>query len=176
MHCRRLDEGTRRLELTVPDDSHGQWLEEHFVGQIRDTLRKLTDGDYQIWWSTYASEAAAQQLAPEGLPLAPSPAPSRVPSKDASAPAPVPARHQGGALVERYRFDSFVDGPTNQFAMSAAHAVAESPGTLYNPLFIFGGVGLGKTHLLHAIGHAVRAENAAARVLYVTSEQYVNDL
>ncbi len=206
IHCRRLDEGARRLELAVPDDSHGQWLEEHFVGQIRDALRKLTDGDYQIWWSTYASEAADKRPVQEGLPLGPaslaafkaltaehsrpalaasaspsaaSASPSASPSKDAPAgasSAPIPPRHQGGALVERYRFDSFVDGPTNQFAMSAAHAVAESPGTLYNPLFIFGGVGLGKTHLLHAIGHAVRAENAAARVLYVTSEQYVNDL
>ncbi len=79
-------------------------------------------------------------------------------------------------LTARYRFESFVDGPTNQFAMTASRAVADHPGTRYNPLFLFGGVGLGKTHLLHAIGHAVLERNPRARVRYVTSEVFVNDL
>jgi len=79
-------------------------------------------------------------------------------------------------LTARYRFENFVDGPTNQFAMTASRAVADHPGTRYNPLFIFGGVGLGKTHLLHAVGHAVLDRNPRARVRYVTSEVFVNDL
>ena len=73
----------------------------------------------------------------------------------------------------RYTFDSFVVGPCNQLAFSAAEAVADSPGQAYNPLFIYSGVGLGKTHLLHAIGHACGAKDISA--LYVTSEQFTND-
>lgn len=79
-------------------------------------------------------------------------------------------------LNPRYTFDSFVVGKTNQFAHSACVAVAESPGEAYNPLFIYGGAGLGKTHLMHSIGHYVLNHDSSKKVLYVTSEQFTNEV
>ncbi|MCC6620875.1 MAG: chromosomal replication initiator protein DnaA [Deltaproteobacteria bacterium] len=170
----RLDESRRELVLTVPDDTHGRWLEEHFMTEIKKALHALTQSDYAVSFTT--AEALPAALAEA---VAPAIAP-RAPRESALLVAPVAsvatAATASPDLIDRYRFGSFVDGPTNQFAMSAARAVADHPGTLYNPLFIFGGVGLGKTHLLHAVGHAVRGKNPSARVSYVTSEQYVNDL
>jgi chromosomal replication initiator protein len=75
----------------------------------------------------------------------------------------------------KYTFDSFVVGPSNRFVQAAAEAVAKDPGRAYNPLFIYGGVGLGKTHILHAVGHYVRQSRPGARVLYITSERFINE-
>ncbi len=79
-------------------------------------------------------------------------------------------------LVENYTFESFVEGKSNQLALAAAHQVAENPGDAYNPLFLYGGVGLGKTHLMHAVGNALRQQNPDARIVYLHSERFVADM
>ena len=178
VQCDAQDETLRELVLAVPDESHGRWLEEHFSSFFHEELERLGHADYRIRYTTYEAAREASRGA-QGAELV-SPPTSNVISAGPSteiAGAPVDTTPiEIPQLNERYRFESFVDGPTNQFAMSAAHAVADHPGTRYNPLFIFGGVGLGKTHLLHAVGHAVRERNPHARVRYVTSEQFVNEL
>ena len=111
---------------------------------------------------------------PEPDPGAPPPA-RPDPTSSASAPAgAVPVRPP--TLNQKYTFDSFVVGPSNQFAVAACTAVANAPGKAYNPLFLYGGVGLGKTHLVHAVGsHALKA-NPNCHVLYLSSEAFTNDL
>jgi chromosomal replication initiator protein len=92
------------------------------------------------------------------------------PSAIGTPPVPQPA------LSARYTFDNFVIGKSNELAAAAAHAVAQAPGRVYNPLFIYGETGLGKTHLMQAIGHEIRTYNTSARVVFVGSEQFTNDL
>ena len=82
----------------------------------------------------------------------------------------------GTCLNSKYTFDRFVVGFCNQFAHAACQAVAEQPSKAYNPLFIYGGVGLGKTHLMHAIGHSIKKQQPSLRLLYISSEKFVNDL
>lgn len=79
-------------------------------------------------------------------------------------------------LVEHYTFDNFVEGKSNQLALAAARQVAENPGESYNPLFLYGGVGLGKTHLMHAVGNALKQQNPEAKVVYLHSERFVADM
>ena len=84
--------------------------------------------------------------------------------------------YENANLNSKYRFDTFVVGGNNKFAHSASLAVAESPGVAYNPLYLYGGAGLGKTHLMHSIGHFILEHNPDMKVLYVTSEQFTNEV
>ena len=81
-----------------------------------------------------------------------------------------------GSLAPRYSFDAFIVGPSNQFAHAACRAVAEAPSRSYNPLFIYGGVGLGKTHLMHAIGHYVLTHLTSLKLTYISSERFMNEM
>ena len=164
VECHAIDEDGHTIQLVVPDDSHGVVLTEQYLGAIKAALQGLTATIYDV---RFVSRDAIA-VAPNAM--------AHVSARETPRPRGDRLVTAGLPLNERYTFDTFVDGPTNQFAMNAARAVADHPGTAYNPLFIFGGVGLGKTHLLHAIGHALKVRNPDARVLYVTSEQYVNDL
>ena len=84
--------------------------------------------------------------------------------------------YENAHLNPKYKFDTFVVGSNNKFAHSASLAVAESPGETYNPLYLYGGPGLGKTHLMHSIGHFVMEQNPDMKVLYVTSEEFTNEV
>lgn len=86
------------------------------------------------------------------------------------------ANYENSNLNSKYKFDTFVVGSNNKFAHSASLAVAESPGEVYNPLYLYGGAGLGKTHLMHSIGHFILEQNPGKKVLYVTSEQFTNEV
>jgi len=151
--CAEVFEDEARIVLEVPDDAHGKWLEDNYLTTIISCLKEVSSQDYRV-----------------GFRASPSPSTSAVPK----APNRPTARQPN--LVARYRFDTFVGGPNSQFAHTAAQAVAERPGSQYNPLFLYGGVGLGKTHLLHAIGHEVMERDPGARVVYVSSESFLNDL
>jgi chromosomal replication initiator protein len=106
--------------------------------------------------------------------------PSMKPTQEGAAvvrPAPAPAALvASSSLVEGYTFERFVEGKSNQLALAAAQQVAEHPGASYNPLFLYGGVGLGKTHLMHAVGNAMRRKNPDAKVVYLHSERFVADM
>ncbi len=183
---REAGEG-HEIVLGVPDDSHGQWLAENFLGEIRRTLQELTTHDYEVRFEPVpGGEQGLLELVdpPAAEEASPSdrrgsqgaPGPSRLSGTAPSAPSAVISGSAARAgLVGRYRFEHFVDGPNSRFALGAARAAADHPGTRYNPLFLYGGVGLGKTHLLHAVGHAVQDRDPRARVLYVTSEAFVNE-
>ncbi len=101
---------------------------------------------------------------------------SDIPEEDHKAQYLGQSSHDHSNLNPKYRFDTFVVGSNNKFAHSASLAVAESPGIAYNPLFLYGGPGLGKTHLMHSIGHFIMEHNPQAKVLYVTSEQFTNEV
>ena len=96
------------------------------------------------------------------------------PEADEAETAAAPQR--AGSLIPRYTFDSFIVGPSNQFANAACRAVAETPSRSYNPLFIHGGVGLGKTHLMHAIGHYVVQHHPGLALTYISSERFMNEM
>jgi chromosomal replication initiator protein len=155
-----------RLRLRIPNKFYAEWIRTHYLdillGLVRD---KSGVGDLDVAWEV--DEHLAEQMkqsetrARETVP------------PPASKPAE-PPRVQAN-LNPRYRFESFVVGPSNQLAHAASVAAASSPGARYNPLFIYGGVGLGKTHLVNAIGHRVLEDRPNARILYVSAERFTNE-
>jgi chromosomal replication initiator protein len=151
------------VELEVPNAFFIDWLHEHHLPLLQSGLRAALGAMPQVRFVlsdlTASTGASAASLPP---------------------PAPVGARPSRSwldtQLHPRLTFDTFVVGTGNRFTHAACRAVAEKPGYAYNPLFIFGGSGLGKTHLLHAIGHAVRHSRPEARVVYVPAERFTNEM
>jgi chromosomal replication initiator protein len=142
----------------------------------------VPSGVFAEWISSRHGALLADAAAQAGFPgLAIRYEPHRVPGSHAPAPAPpagpaaVPVS-RGLVLNPRFTFETFVVGPSNQFAHAAARAVGESPSRSYNPLFLYGGVGLGKTHLMHAIAHEVLLRSPGMRVLYLSAERFLNEL
>jgi chromosomal replication initiator protein len=158
--CRSVD--NKELVLEVPNNFFRDWVAEHYVHTIKGALYKLTGEDFSV-------SLLVKKVKPPHL-------------KEA------PAADDGGGDDEalasrmfnpRYTFENFVIGAGNQFAHAASQAVADTPGRRYNPLFVYGGVGLGKTHLLNAIGHRIiktRTVSNPAKVCYISSEEFTNEL
>ena len=142
----------------------------------------VPSGVFAEWISPRHGALLADAAAQSGFPgLAIRYEPHRVPGSATPTPAPAgPAASvpvsRGLVLNPRFTFDTFVVGPSNQFAHAAARAVGESPSRSYNPLFLYGGVGLGKTHLMHAIAHEVLLRSPGMRVLYLSAERFLNEL
>ena len=149
----------KEITLRVPNRFFGQWLREHYQEVLRDVLGPLLGYDaVEIQWKT--DDAHVEESADNGA------GESDVQSSK---------RRRGSQLNPKYTFENFVVGGSNQFARAATLAVAENPAKAYNPLFIYGGVGLGKTHLLNAIGITLYAKSGM-RIVYVSSEQFTNEV
>jgi chromosomal replication initiator protein len=148
---RILDQRDNVLEVGVPNRFFRQYLEQHYLDALRAAVATTCGPRTQVVLSVLRSTGA------------PPPAAGR-------APAAPPD------LDPRYTFDTFVVGSSNQFAQAACFAVAEAPSVAYNPLFIYGGVGLGKTHLLQAIGHRLAQSHPHLRIEYLSTEKFTNEL
>jgi chromosomal replication initiator protein len=151
-----------RLVLGVPNATARAWIDKKYGRVLCESLSEVTGRDVSLEVNVRKAPPAAK------------PARTRAAEPPAAARAPVPPIFAPLPLNEKYRFDNFVVGQSNRFAQAAAESVAQSPGQGFNPLFIYGGVGLGKTHLLHAIGHALVARNPRSRIAYVSGETFTS--
>jgi chromosomal replication initiator protein len=156
--------------LAVPNDFTRDWIEGHFLGLIGAAIRDVTGEerpvDLRVVETAGAGEPATALTEEAGLDPV---------ELTRLRPAATQSRPESGGFNTKYTFDSFVIGSSNRFAHAAALAVAEAPAQAYNPLFIYGGTGLGKTHLLQAIAQYVSEHSSDLSVRYVTSETFMND-
>jgi chromosomal replication initiator protein len=157
------DDGARAV-IGVPTPLARDWVSDRYAAVIRETLSAILNRDVDV-------EFAVQGQAVDSSP--PMQLRGEVSERRADPPEAVTETVPG--LNPRYTFSAFVVGNTSRFAEAACRAVADSPSRAYNPLFLYGGVGLGKTHLMHAVGHAVWQRHRQ-RVAYVTSESFMNQM
>jgi len=150
------------LRLLAPNRFVVDWLQEHYIERI---LQIVDDSGTA---AEVVVEVGSRQPAATVVPGSP---PTPAPKPRMAGPAALESR-----LSPSFTFETFVEGKSNQLARAAASQVGENPGKSYNPLFIYGGVGLGKTHLMHAVGNAMLERNPAANVAYVHSERFVGDM
>jgi chromosomal replication initiator protein len=151
------------LQLFAPNRFVVSWIEQNLFGRIEELVNKAGNGGK----ARVRLEIGSR---PDGL--------GAQESQNRSIPAEKPREPQviGSRFNPEFTFASFVEGKSNQLARAAAIQVGENPGRAYNPLFIYGGVGLGKTHLMHAVGNLIRERNPAARIAYVHSERFVSEM
>ncbi|NYT65314.1 chromosomal replication initiator protein DnaA [Alcaligenaceae bacterium] len=173
-----FDDAQAMLRVSAPNRFKLDWVRKNFSHQIETLASEWYGRPVQVVFelaspSGVARSAASQAPRPQ-MPAAPLPATAPQMAPVAAATAEV--AHDRSRLNTDLTFDNFVTGKANQLARAAALQVAENPGISYNPLFLYGGVGLGKTHLIHAIGNALVAEGKGVRVRYVHADQYVSDV
>ncbi len=149
------------IVVGVPNDFAREWLETRYAGLLRRSLHSLVQRNLNLRFVIPRHEESPPAALETAAALA--------------DPVPYNGEVATAVLNPRYTFESFVVGNSNRFAHAAAQAVAEAPARAYNPLFVYGGVGLGKTHLMQAIGHVVTRRHQGLRVAYLTSEAFVNE-
>ena len=179
------------VELLAPNRFVEDWVKSKFLNRIEELFHQLSGNGVVLGISAAPANAPQykQQSEYSSQPIADTvraekPATARTSSKiDANISIEAPAILRAAAenslrtnLNNEFTFNSFVEGKSNQLAFAAAQQVAENPGGSYNPLFIYGGVGLGKTHLMHAVGNALRAKKPDAKIVYLHSERFVADM
>ena len=154
----------KQLTLCVPNSIHQLWIESNYQSLLQSALMLATGNRREI---VFVFDPTPAAVAPEEM--------EDAPEEPTTANTQKPSASGGNGLNPRNTFDSFVVGTNNQFAHAACSAVANGPGKTYNPLFIYSGVGLGKTHLMHAIGHQILGTKKNAKVMYITSEHFTNE-
>jgi chromosomal replication initiator protein len=170
------------LVVSTPNPFAVDWVEVRYA-ELLTTLGESLFGRRFTLSVQFQANGKTAAAPPPPVEIAPPPVPAAAPLHAPSSPttSSAPAHAAGGIrgtvpLNPRYVFDRFVVGGNNELAAAAAHAVAEAPARHYNPLFIYGGVGLGKTHLMHAIGHAMLEREPGKRVMYLSSERFTNEM
>ncbi|MDF1480658.1 chromosomal replication initiator protein DnaA [Extensimonas sp. H3M7-6] len=177
----QVAEDFSRLTLFVGNRFKLDWVRAQYAGRITALLEALSGQAMALELALAPREAAARPVMRSAAAVAPAPQGARSgPAEAAPADAGENLESPGGAQRTRLNpaltFDTLVEGSANRMARSAALHVATRPGHLYNPLFIYGGVGLGKTHLVHAVGNQLLQERPEAKVLYIHAEQFVSDV
>jgi chromosomal replication initiator protein len=188
-----IDSARRLIRLRAPNQVVRDWVKVNYANIMDQSFGEVSLGGYAVEWRL-PDETIRPAALPTVRPLAPqvpvqgpngstavavsSPESTPPVSADAEQHASVTSRQIAfePTLNSKYTFDSFVVGSCNQFAHAASLAVAEAPGKTYNPLYLYGGVGLGKTHLMHACGHAIKQRNPHLRLCYLSSERFMNEL
>lgn len=158
----KWDAREKKIYLVAPNQFVQDWLNTHYVPIFQRHLSRLLNVD-----------AVAISFSTQNTPTPDAQASVPAVNKTTLARKADVKAHQG--INASYRFDTFVVGPSNELAYAAAQAVTHRPGQVYNPLFIYGGAGLGKTHLLHAIGNEIRASNKRVSLIYQTADRFVNE-
>lgn len=162
LHCEISNDG---LRLLAPNRFVQQWVKDRFLAKIEELSKEFFESPISIELALQKNAAVVDT--PESLLM----------EKATPKPKKVkPQRDESSGLNPSFNFDNYVTGKANQLARAAALQVAENPGMAYNPLFIYGGVGLGKTHLLLAIGNQLRAHKPDAKIRYLHAERYVSDV
>jgi len=157
-------DGGSSITVRVPNPLFKDWLTKHYSVVLAEALAEVRRSGASL---VFVDEGAAL---PPSLPEEPPP-PAGEPGPPAATSTPT-----SSGLNPRYTFDAFIVGPSNQFAHAACRAVAEAPSRSYNPLFIYGGVGLGKTHLMHAVGQYVLQHDPTLKLTYISSERFMNEM
>ena len=177
-----LDTLQHVIRLRAPSQVVKDWVVTNYGNVLAESLNELRLSGYSVGWVV----GKPSDWVPEHITLSPVDAQTVIQDAAAVTSTTVASNTDSVAtlneisrepsLSPKYTYESFVVGSCNQFAHAASLAVAEAPGRTYNPLYLYGGVGLGKTHLMHACGHAIKARNQHLKLCYISSERFMNDL